>query len=76
MYIGNIIMSFNELHEEEVLLINYGSGKQSKVYHDDKILKINGDLKFERTISKNRRCIIIVDCAEVESLVIQKGEYL
>ena len=71
MYIRNIIEAIKDLNNEEELLICFRSGKTSRVFKTDKYHNENGDLKIIRNL-KLSRCIIYIDCAEVESIVIRK----
>lgn len=73
MYIKNIINAITDLVDNEVLLVNYRSGKQSKVLPSDKYHNQNGDLIITRHL-KLGRCVVYIDCAEVESLIIQKRD--
>lgn len=75
MYIKNIISAITDLADNEVLLVNYRSGKQSKVLPSDKYHNQNGDLIITRHL-KLSRCVVYIDCAEVESLIIHKGDDL
>lgn len=75
MYIRNITCLLNEMLDGEEMVLNYKSGKKSKILSSDKWEKCNGDLKVTRFIGKTR-CIIIVDVAEVESIILHKEALL
>ena len=75
MYIRNILTAKNELTDNEELSVNFRSGKQCTVKKTDKMVNKNGDLIVTRIIStkfEDRRCVIYIDSAEVESMIIQK----
>ena len=74
MYIRNIISAMGELKDDEVLLVNYKSGKSSRIFKTDVLEKVNGDLKVIRDLERVGRCIVYIDSAEVESLIIKKDE--
>ena len=80
MYIRNIITAMGELNDDEVLLINFRSGRQCTVKKTDKMVNKNGELIVTRiipsTFKDERRCVIYIDSAEVESMIIQRSEDL
>lgn len=76
MYIRNITNLIGEMGSDEEISLNFRSGISLIVRYDDEYQNVNGDLKFIRKISENRKCIFIVDCAEVESIILKKAEIL
>lgn len=73
MYIRNIIGAIEELKDDEVLSVNYKSGKSNRIFKKDKIEKVNGELKVTRELM-DKRCIVYIDTAEVESVIIRENE--
>ena len=73
MYIRNITDLLNEMLDGEQILVNYKSGKQSTIKKTDKWETINADLKVTRIIGTSR-CIVLIDVAEVESIILQKED--
>ena len=74
MYIRNITNLLNEMLDGEQILVNYKSGKQSTIKKTDKWETINADLQVTRIIGTSR-CIVLIDVAEVESIILQKGVF-
>ena len=73
MYIRNIIGAIEELKDDEVLCVNYKSGKYNKIIKKDTVEKVNGELKITRELMDSR-CIVYIDTAEVESVIIRENE--
>lgn len=74
MYIRNITSILKEMLDGEEVLINYKSGKQSKILKSDKWEVVSADLKVSRIIGASR-CIVMIDVAEVESVILHKGVF-
>ena len=75
VFIRNIINLHKEMLTGEMLEVHYTSHKSSLIYKDDRLETCNGDLKIVRTRTSNR-CVIILDCSEVERVVLMKEETL
>ena len=73
MYIRNIIGAIEELKDDEVLCVNYKSGKSNRIFKKDTVEKVNGELKITRELMDSR-CIVYIDTAEVESVIIRENE--
>lgn len=70
VYIGNIIKAYSELSDDEEIILKYDGGDgETRILSDDKLEKMNGDLKISRTKPK---CAVIVDCAEVKYMTISR----
>ena len=74
MYIRNIIGAIEELKDDEVLCVNYKSGKSNRIFKKDNVEKVNGELKVTRDLKHIGRCIVYIDTAEVESVIIKRDE--
>lgn len=74
VYSGNIIKNHRNLHDGFELNVIYNSGRISTIKKTDKIQKCNGDLRIDRYHKGNFLCAVIIDCAEVESIIIRKEE--
>ena len=61
------------MQDDEVLCVNYKSGKSNRIFKKDKVEKVNGELKVTRELM-SKRCIIYIDTAEVESVIIRENE--
>ena len=76
VYIGNIFKAHEGLQESFELHVVYKSGRVSTIKKTDKLHKLNGDLKLTRYYKGNFHCVVIIDCNEVESLIIKKEDNL
>lgn len=74
MYIRNITGLLKEMLDGEEVILNYKSGKQSKILKSDKWEVVNADLQVTRIIGASR-CIVMIDVAEVESIILHKGVF-
>lgn len=76
MYIRNIIKAINNMADGEEIIVGFRSGKTSKILKTDKYENINGDLVITRELDFMGRCVLYIDPAEVESIIIHKEEKL
>lgn len=72
MYIRNIIKAIKTMTDGEEILVGFRSGKTSKILKTDTYENINGDLVITRELDFLGRCILYIDPAEVESIIIHK----
>ena len=72
VYIGNICRKHEELEDGFELMVKFKSGNSSYIKKDDKLKKLNGDLQVTRYYNGQFLCEVIMDCAEIESLIIKK----
>ena len=50
MYIRNIIGAIEELKDDEVLCVNYKSGKSNRIFKKDTVEKVNGEMITSVTV--------------------------
>ena len=79
VYMGNIIKIHSSLHQNEEMILFFKSGEVTKIKKSSHIERCSGDLKIvtkveTRMSGDNLWKITIVDCAEVEKVVIMKRE--
>lgn len=72
VYIGNIFKEYENLKEDERILLKFGNGDEVTITADDTVDKTNGDLKITRNIAENRINTCYVDTAFVK--YISKGK--
>lgn len=72
VYLGNILSEFRNMGENEELQLNFRSGKSSTLQTNDVLETVRGDLKIFRKIGENKRRVIFVDSAEIESFNISE----
>ena len=75
VYMRNIMELHNALDEHEVLDLRYRSGEESRILPSDELSTCRGDLRVVRTITADR-CVILIDPAEVERVILRKGDLL
>ena len=66
VYIGNIFKEYENLKEDERILLKFGNGDEVTITAGDTVEKENGDLKITRNINDDRTSICYVDTAFVK----------
>lgn len=72
VYIGNIFKEYENLNDEERILLKFGNGDEVTITAGDTVEKENGDLKITRKINDDRVNTCYVDTAFVK--FISKGK--
>ena len=72
VYINNICKAHMNLQEHQEIEVHYKSGATGLIKHQDQIQKLNGDLQVKRYFKGEWICTVIIDCAEVECIVIKQ----
>lgn len=80
VYINNICQAHMDLQEHQEIEVHYKSGATGLIKKQDQIQKLNGDLQVKRYVKKYFNdewvCTVIIDCAEVECIVIRQKQEL
>lgn len=74
VYIRNLIEAITGLLDGEMLIVNYRSGKTSRILKSDKWQNVSADLKITRYLPSGKRCVVVIDTAEVESFIIKEED--
>lgn len=69
---GNILKEYENLNDDERILLKFGNGDEVTIVADDTVEKANGDLKITRNLAENRTHNCYVDTAFVK--YISKGK--
>lgn len=76
VFIRHIEAEHEKLKQDEEIVLFYRSGRQNTIRYGDKLKKINGEIVFTRYHKGKKICKVYIDCAEVESMIIHKKEWL
>ena len=72
MYIRNIVELFEDLKENEKLVLFFKSGNRTNLLKSDVISVTSADLKVIRALHFDGRNVMLIDPAEIEKCLICK----
>ena len=75
VYIGNIVEFQEELEDDHVIQLNYKSGAIGYIFPSDNCQRKNGDL-LVKSVGGIYATTKLIDCAEVESIIIKDKEMI
>lgn len=67
--ISNIFIAFNDLTDEEEIVLECGADLQINILAEDKLEKWNGDLKI---IRNSNNAIIVVDANVIKFFIVRR----
>ena len=67
--ISNIFIAFNDLTNEEEIVLECGADLQISIFAEDKLEKMNNDLKI---IRKKNNAIIVVEANAIKFFIVRR----